>query len=187
MWSVRAGRLFSTGFVRPSRFALYSLAAALLAGLDNVLYLRALSSQPNYPRPWRPAFIAATIGVLALTALWASWEKRPRLRGALLSGAATGMIVLGTPSITSVGIPLIVAGLLSVVALMDAMRASPQRGNVALPALLGAATAVVVVTGGMNLIGLTPLSCPPGNHVQSTITDGGRTITYTCENGRVVP
>lgn len=96
------------------------------------------------------------------------------------------MLALGVMTISSVGVPLIVAGLLCVVAVLDAMRASSLEAPFKMLPLLGAAIALALVLVGINLAGLTPVTCPPGNHVQGTFADGARVTTYTCENGRLV-
>ena len=164
-----------------TRCSVYAVASALVAVIDDGIYLRALMSQPPYPEPWRLAFLAVAIACFGVGALVASGIVSPWIRHGLLGASTAGLLLIGALSISSIGIPLLLAGCFSIGALFCSVRAGRKHTNIPLSALVGAATALFIVAAGLALVGLVGTTCPQGGGwVRGTLNDGPRTTTYTC-------
>ena len=103
----------------PSRYAVYAVAAGVVAFLIDGLYLRELARQSaGYPEPWWPAFLASAMACLGVAALAASLIRLPQLRHALLAGATVGFFLLA-----AFFLPLVLAGCFALVSLVSSIRA----------------------------------------------------------------
>jgi hypothetical protein len=98
--------------------AAFAAAAAVVALATDVLYLVIIRSQGEQdPGEWvTVAVVALVILGLACCAGAAAVATRPATRKVLLAVAAVGLLVLGVLAIFSIGLLLLLAGLLSVVA-----------------------------------------------------------------------
>jgi hypothetical protein len=103
----------------PSRYAVYAVAAGVVAFLIDGLYLRELARQSaGYPEPWWPAFLASAMACLGVAVLAASLISLPQLRHALLAGATVGFFLLA-----AFFLPLVLAGCFALVSLVSSIRA----------------------------------------------------------------
>jgi hypothetical protein len=108
---------------RPSRNAVYAVAAAVVAFLIDGLYLRELARQPaGYPEPWLLAMLASAIASLGVAALASALIRLPQLRHALLAGVTVGFFLLAI-----FFVPLVLAGCFSLVSLVSSIRATGSR------------------------------------------------------------
>ena len=120
-----------------------ALAAAGLGAAVDVAYVLLVRSQGTEIAS-RVVFFAAFIGVMAALSLAgaAIGKQDERFAQALLYGATAGYLLAGVPGLASIGLPLILAGLLALVA------AGPRR----LPVWVVAT--VVAVPMSLFIIGL---------------------------------
>ncbi len=92
------------------------------------------------------------------------------LRVLLLEYAGVGLLVLGALAIFPVGLLLLVAGFLAIVALTLAIAGSVRRLRAAPLALFGGLAALGMLAGGFNLVTLAPpglpqsVAAPRGQH-----------------------
>jgi fucose 4-O-acetylase-like acetyltransferase len=94
-----------------------ALAAAVIAVGTDVLYLLIIRSQdPGEPGDLTVPIVAAVILGLAVCAGVAAIASAPATRKILLSIAAAGLFVMGVLGLFSIGLPLLVAGILALVA-----------------------------------------------------------------------
>jgi hypothetical protein len=115
--------------------------------------------------PWRVPFVAAYLGVVPICAV-------------LFDMASSGT------SRFSIGLPLVVMGLLVVVALVSAISSTSRRSVAAGASIAGALAAVLVLLAGFEITGRI-IACPPG--AISGSGGGGflsESYSYTCQNGR---
>ena len=88
-----------------------AVAAALIAGTVDVLYLGYVGSQgPGDPQLLRVPFVAIFIAVMAICAALSARKSAARWRPLLLGTSAAGLLLLGYFGIFSIGLPLLVAG-----------------------------------------------------------------------------
>jgi hypothetical protein len=92
-----------------------SLIAALIAFADDALYILLIRSQGN-AQDARVMFVAVFIASEAVVALGAALVDTPAVRTVLLGAASGGLLALGLLGLFSIGLPLVVAGLLTTVA-----------------------------------------------------------------------
>lgn len=105
---------------RPSRYAVYAVAAAVVAFLVDGLYLRELARQPDgYPEPWRLAMLASAMACLGVAAFASALIRLPQRRHALLAGVTVGFFLLAV-----FFVPLLLAGCFSLVSLVSSIRAT---------------------------------------------------------------
>ena len=128
---------------------LTSIAAFAVVLAVDVLYVGLIASQdrPN-PTPWVPFFIASYLLVMALV-IAAAVIPRPEIlawRLPLRAAAAAGLLALGLLAAFSIGLPLVIAGILMLVALTRTRTAGGRW-----PGALGGAVAVAVLLAGFQL------------------------------------
>src|SRR5437588_3576327 len=95
------------------------LAAATIAAITDALYIVLIDAQGESAQPYVPRFVGGYLAVMAAVVA-ASVLARPevvRIRVALRAAGAAGLLVLGILAAFSIGVPLVVAGLLVVFAL----------------------------------------------------------------------
>lgn len=149
------------------------------------IYLGAISLQGAFPPDrYTVGFVAGY--VLLMSAMLAgSTLPRPNraLRAGLRAGAAAGLIVLGVLAAFSVGLPLLLAG---AVAMVAAARTVGSRWKA--PSLFGAASAAVAVAVLIAGFEVTErmISCPAHGYMGGS---GTGFVTgpyhYECVNGRL--
>jgi hypothetical protein len=130
-------------------------------------------------------FVASYLGLVAVCALLSATGLAGSWRIALLGGSAGGLVVLGFLALFSVGLPLFVMGLVSIAALVRAIRGTTNRGPAAGAAIAGALVAVLVLLAGFEIT-YRIIACPPG-----AVSGGGSgfltpSYSYTCQNGRTI-
>jgi hypothetical protein len=136
-------------------------------------------------QPWRVPFVASYLGVLAICALLSAVVSGGSWRVVLAGASASGLLVLGFLAVFSIGLPLVVMGLLTVAALVTTVKSEPHPGLAAGASVAGALVAVVVLLAGLG-ISERIIACSP-----RAVSGGGTTFlsgsySYTCQNGRAI-
>ena len=108
------------------------LGAAALALLDAVVYLRAIS-QEDTPNDWTIVGFFASVIVLGAVFAAAGSLVGGHNRMLLLGAATTILLVVGFLGLLSIGWPLILAGIVTLVGAVTATRGRPQSRPQALP------------------------------------------------------
>jgi len=127
---------------------------------------------------------------MAICAALSSGVSAARWRALLLGFSAAGLILLGFFAIFSIGLPLMVAGVLASLGLINALRPARSSGEPsgkasAAVAAGGAVLAVVVLLLGLSLTELV-IRCP-ANRIESgsgAVLLGGP-YQYSCDNGKL--
>ena len=168
-----------------------ALAVALTAGIVDPLYLRYVSMQGAHdPQFLRVPFVAAFIALMAICAALSIPAWADRWRPLLLGVSAGGLLLLGYFAMFSIGLPLIVAGLLAVLGLARSLpgktirQQSPERLSLGM-AVGGAAFAVAILLVGFSLTELA-IRCPStGMEGGGGISALGSSYQYNCDNGKL--
>ena len=130
-------------------------------------------------------FVAAYLALMAIVAA-VSTTVAPRWRAALLGACSGGLLLLGFLALFSIGLPLIVAGLVAFAGLLRTINDSAGRRMAAGTSIAGALAALVVLFAGF-VVTERIIGCPPG--VISGSGGGGfltSSYSYTCRNGRAI-
>ena len=170
-----------------------AVAAALIAGTVDVLYLGIVGSQgASNPQFLRVPFVAAFIALMAICAALSSRASAERWRPLLLGTSAAGLLLLGYFALFSIGLLLLLAGALALVGLIGTLRLawfSPgESGKAAVAAMAagGAVAAVVVLLAGFALADFA-ISCPArGVESGSGTAFLGGSYEYSCNNGELM-
>lgn len=119
-----------------------ALAAAVAGAVIDVGYLRLIVDQASGVDA-RVVFVAGYIGLAAVLALVGAIRmgRDDRLAQAALLGSATGFIGIGVVALFSIGLSLLIAG---VIAAMAAIAVGPRR--------VGASIAVGVIVGALAIL-----------------------------------
>jgi hypothetical protein len=167
------------------------VGAAIIAATVDVLYLGIVGSQGgSAPQFLRVPFVAAFIALMAICAALSARRSAARWRPLLLSISAAGLLLLGFFAIFSIGLPLMVAGVLASLGLINALgqaRSSRETSGKAAAgmAAAGAVVAVVVLLAGFSLTELA-VRCPAsGIESGSGPSLLGGSYQYSCENGKL--
>lgn len=130
-------------------------------------------------------FVASYIA-LTVVMLWVSLQTRAVLvRSVLRSGAAAGLLVLGVLGAFSIGLPLLIAGVVAVVATVITVTGAPSVH------VIGSASAAAVLAVAVLLVGfeLTArvIVCPDSGS-SSGAWNGmlTRGFTWDCVGGRLI-
>lgn len=164
-----------------------AIAAAVIAGVVDVLYLGYVRSQsgPGDGQFLTVPFVAAFIALLAIAAALSTRASAERIRPALLASSAAGLLAIGYIGLTSIGLPLLIAGMLALVAAVQSLRRAPRPAG-RLQALAGVLVAAIVFVGGFNLTQRV-ISCPSTGFMsgsgQGFLFTGA--YHYTCANGKL--
>lgn len=167
------------------------IAAAVIAAMVDALYLGVVQTQDGGdPQFLTVPFVATSIALMASCAALASRASSARWRPLLLGVATGGLLLLGYVGMFSIGLPLLVAGLLLLISLIvtlssrataDRQRAKARIGVAA----GGAVVAVALLLGGFTVSELF-IRCPArGQMSGSGLTVLGMSYTYRCENGKL--
>jgi hypothetical protein len=111
-------------------------AGSLLVSVTTVLYLVIINSQGNVDTR-RVTIWVVTLATCASLGTVASWSRQPRVRSLILATTGGALIGLGFLGIFSIGLLLIAAGVLLMVATVKAV-AEDRSGSMLLAFLLGA-------------------------------------------------
>jgi hypothetical protein len=103
----------------------FGLAAALIAFADAIAYLVLISREDTTNNWGRVALVAALILVAGLLAAAGS-VVTGRRRATMLWPATAILLVIGFLGIFSIGLPLLIAGILTAGGAASAMRGRPQ-------------------------------------------------------------
>jgi hypothetical protein len=167
------------------------VGAAIIAASVDVLYLGFVGTQgASDPQFLRVPFVAAFIALMAICAALSSRASAARWRPALLGVAAAGLILLGYFAILSIGLPLVVAGVLASLGLINALGNARSSGETSGRAAVataagGAVVAVVVLLAGFSLAELA-IRCPAsGMEGGSGPSLFGGSYQYSCDNGKL--
>jgi hypothetical protein len=134
--------------------------------------------------------VAAYIALMAICASLSSYASAGRWRPLLLGISVAGLLLLGFFGIFSIGLPLMVAGVLASLGLINALgpARSPGEGSRKASAAVaagGAVLAVVVLLVGLSLTELA-IRCPANGveEVSGTNFLGGP-YRASCDNGKL--
>ena len=168
------------------------VAAALIAGTVDVLYLGYVSSQgAGDPQFLRVPLVALFIAAMAICAALSARQSAARWRPLLLGASAAGLLLLGYFGIFSIGLPLLVAGALALVSLVGTLSldggppAGSAKAAAAGMAAAGAVLAVVVLLAGFS-VAERAIRCPASG-IESGSGPGvlGGSYEYSCNNGKL--
>jgi hypothetical protein len=137
------------------------LIAVIVACAVDILYVSQIVGPPGgrgYSLPWRSVFVALFIAAMTMAAALAIRPSAAAGRTVLLGLSSMGLLAMGYLAIFSVGLPLLVAGLGLLVALIYAVVASRQPAGVT-RAAAGGLLALVIFFGGFELTAQA-ITCP---------------------------
>jgi hypothetical protein len=162
------------------------VVAAIIAAAVDVLYLGLVSSSD--PQFLRRPFVATFIALMAACAALSARASAAPWRPFLLGVAAAGLLLLGSLAIFSIGLPLVIAGVMASLGLINAVgqagssRKTSGKATAAMAAA-GAVVAVVIVLAGFSLAELA-IRCPAGG-IESGSGPSllGGSYEYSCDNG----
>lgn len=172
------------------------------------LALRSMGTMVFEPEPFDYALVAASTFAVALGVQLVSWRTARSI--AALAMLASGSMLFGTLTPLSLGIAVLPAGLVFLLLLYRALRRRPRSGTTTRAALGGASVGFAVPLLFIALVIPATVECRlsggatssrrwhPSQHVTmgttsasggvttGSIDDGDSSVTYRCENGRVV-
>jgi prepilin signal peptidase PulO-like enzyme (type II secretory pathway) len=163
-----------------------AVCAAVIAAADDILYLGAASSDAQF---LRVPFVAGFIALMAICAALSARASATRWRPLLLGISTAGLLLLGIIGIFSIGLPLLLAGLLALVGLIISLSrpgSAPERSGRAAAGMVagGALLAVVVLLGGFILTELA-LRCPAHGVTGGSGSSLFGGSAYSCDNGKL--
>jgi len=145
-----------------------------------------INGQGPSAQPYIPRFVGGYLAVMAaliVVALLPRPEIVP-IRAPLRAAAAAGLLVLGIFAAFSIGLPLVVAGILTGFALSRTQR-EPRRGVARVSGLVAAALTVAVMIAGLDVTQRL-IVCPDSGEVGgggSALLGGS--YQYECKNGQL--
>jgi len=166
--------------------SLVAFAIVLTADVLYVTLINAQNASSSDDMPYVPRFVASYLAVIAaLIAL--TLLPRPEIvsiRAPLRAASGAGLLGLGLLAAMSIGLPLVVAGILVVIAFRLTAR-TPRSRLRALAGLLAAVLSLGVLLVGLDMAGRV-IVCPAvgqsgggGTHLL------GGTYRYECNNGEL--
>ena len=165
------------------------VGAAIIAATTDAVYLGTIEAQGGSASQFlRVPFIAAFIAVMAICAALSSIASAGRWRSFLLGVSAAGLLLLGFFAMFSIGLPLVIAGVLASLGLIktlgDARSSGERSGRAAVATAAGGGVlAVVVLLAGVSFTELA-VRCPAnGQEGGSGFSLLGGTYQYRCDNG----
>jgi hypothetical protein len=163
------------------------LTAVIVACAVDIVYVSQIIGPPGGrpdPLVWRSPFVAFFIAVMAIAAALAIRPSAAGGRTVLLGLSSVGLLAMGYLAIFSVGLPLLVAGLGLLVALIYAVVASGQPAGV-MRAAAGGLLALVIFFGGFELTAQA-ITCPVHAFEGGTGSSFlGGPYHYTCVDGKL--
>jgi hypothetical protein len=163
------------------------LIVVIVACAVDILYVSQIVGPPGgrgYSLPWRSVFVALFIAAMTIAAALAIRPSATGGRTVLLGLSSVGLLAMGYLAIFSVGLPLLVAGLGLLVALIYAVVASRQPAGV-MRAAAGGLLALVIFFGGFELTAQA-ITCPAHGFEGGTGSSFfGGPYHYTCVDGKL--
>ena len=163
-----------------------SVIAFVLVLLTDLLYIVLINSQGQSVQPYIPRFVGSYLAVIAAIIGLALLprDEMVQIRVPLRAAAAAGLLVLGFLTGFSIGLPLVLAGLLTTFALTRTSREARSR-PARLSGLVAAAVSVAILLAGLEVSTRT-IVCEPG----SNDAGGGSSLIlgqyqYECVNGEL--
>lgn len=167
--------------VRVSSFVAFAIVVVLL-----VLYIALINGQGPSDQPFVPRFVGGYLAVMAALIVVALLP-RPEIvsiRAPLRAAAGAGLLMFGVFAAFSIGLPLVVAGILMTFALSRTRR-EPRRGVARLSGLVAAALTIAVLIAGLDITQRL-IVCPDSGQSAGGGTGLlGETYQFECNNGRL--
>ena len=166
------------------------IAAAIIAASVDGLYLGVVGSQgASDPEFIRLPFVASFIALMAICAALSARASAARWRSLLLGISTGGLLLLGYFGMFSIGLPLLVAGLIAgygtIRTLTHGSLGGTSGGAAVGMAAGGAMAAIVILLIGFLLADLA-IRCPSDGTVGgSGTTLLGGSYSYSCDNGKL--
>jgi hypothetical protein len=161
------------------------VGAAIIAAAVDALYIGVASSDAQF---LRVPFVAGFIALMAISAALSARASATRWRPLLLGISAAGLLLLGVIGIFSIGLPLLIAGLLALVGLINSLsrESAPGRSGRAAAGMVagGAVLAVVVVLGGF-IVTEFAIRCPSKGVIDASGSSLFGGPAYSCDNGKL--
>ena len=163
-----------------------SLVAFTIVVAVDALYIGLINGQGPSAQPYIPRFVGAFLAVMAALIIIALLP-RPEIatiRAPVRAAAAAGLLMLGIFAAFSIGLPLVVAGILVGFSLRLTQR-TPRRGVARLSGLVAAALTVGILIGGLSVTQLW-IVCPASGEMGGggTALLGG-SYQWECNNGHL--
>jgi hypothetical protein len=129
-----------------------SFAIVVLTDFGYVLIIRAQDSSVSNSDASRVAFVAWYFGLMAamLGVSLLNWPLMARYRPALRAGAGVGLLAIGTLALMSIGLLLLVAGVLATIVAVRSAVMTP-RVAIIVSELAAASAAIVILIVGFDL------------------------------------
>jgi hypothetical protein len=167
--------------------AVTSLVALVIVIATDVLYVAVINAQGSSdPMVYVPRFIASYLAVMAAMIGVALLPRREvvEIRVPLRAAGAGGLLVMGLIGAFSIGLPLVVAGILTTVALSRTASVPASRWT-RLLGLAAAVLAVAVLVVGLE-VSMRMIRCP---ETGTSVGGGSGLVTgpysYECRNGQL--
>jgi len=162
------------------------LSAGVIVGAVDVVYPGMTGG--GGPQFLRVPFVAAFLAMMAICAILSSRSSSGAWRAFLLGASTAGLLLLGLLAAFSIGAPLVLAGALTVIALLGLLSpsTSPIGARVHLVrAAAGAVLSITILMAGLEATEFA-LRCPTtGKESGSGLTVLGQSYQYFCDNGRL--
>ena len=121
---------------------------AVLTASAAIGYVRLLAEQGDWPAlDPRQAFVLAVLIACSVGSIAAAFARSPVLRAAWAAASAGALLPLGVLALFSVGLPLICAGGIAVIAWLGAARDGRDRRTTVTSAVSAVAALAILATG----------------------------------------
>lgn len=130
-----------------------SLVASAIAAGTGVIYIGFLIKQGTPVEPLTVVVVTAAIAALAVLAAYGSLGANPERRALALWAAVPGFFGLGYLAAFSIGMPLLIGGVLTLPAAVGALRAVDQRPR----AVVGLIVVILLMWAGVMAAVLIPV------------------------------
>jgi len=122
------------------------VASAAISVVVAFIYLGLVYRQ-DHGLPARAAFVAAYLVAIAVVLGLSYRVSGPILRAAMLAGAANSLVVIGFLGLFSIGLPLLIAGGLSIPSSMRALSEAPHPSGPAIVAGSSLGAVAIIIAG----------------------------------------
>ena len=167
---------------------LVSVAFVTVVGTD-AAYVEIIRSQPGGPPPdvevAVPIFVTFYLVAMALLLAASLAEVSPlaKARPALRAAASAGLLVMGVLAAFSIGVPLLLAGMVAVASTILSLTADPTRRpwvGAAVAAVAAVAVLVIGFQASWNYI-----QCPASGQTSGSTAGFFSSSSYTCNGGQL--
>jgi hypothetical protein len=126
---------------------------SVVTGATGIGYIRLLGQQGDWPgMDARQALVLSLLVGFAIVSAIGTFARPIPVRAAISAACAGGLLPLGFVALFSIGLPLMVAGALAIIAWLGASSAARGRGTLAVSAA-GAIVAIAILAGGFAVTG----------------------------------